>query len=149
VPIAAILTLLPMLLGLAGFDQPNPSPRAGQQTQLRVRSVVVEDQLIIRVPVRPQSAPIEWVEHKGPKCIASSAIRGAFLSGNDHVDFLIEGRRLLRAELDENCPALDFYEGFYLSPQDDRICAERDVIRSRIGSTCGIQQFKKLVPKAR
>lgn len=140
-PIAAILTLLPMLLGLVGFDQPSG--------QLRVRSVVVEDQLIIRVPVRPQPAPIEWVEHRGPKCIPSNAIRGAFLSGNDHVDFLMDGRRLLRAQLDEDCPALDFYEGFYLSPQDDRICAERDVIRSRIGSTCGIQRFRKLVPKTR
>jgi hypothetical protein len=141
VPIAAILTLLPMLLGLAGFDQPG--------AQLRVRSVVVEDQLIIRVPVRPPPAPIDWVEHKGPKCIPSNAIRGAFLSGNDHVDFLMDDRRVLRAELDEDCPALDFYEGFYLSPEDDRICAERDVIRSRIGSTCGIQRFRKLVPKTR
>jgi hypothetical protein len=141
VTIAAILTLLPILLGLAGFDQPGG--------QLRVRSVVVEDQLIIRVPVRPAPPPIEWVEHKGPKCIASNAIRGAFLSGSGHVDFLMDGRRLLRAQLDEDCPALDFYEGFYLSPEDDRICAERDVIRSRIGSTCGIQSFSKLVPKAR
>jgi hypothetical protein len=136
-----MMTLLPMLLGLVGLGQPGG--------QLRVRSVVVEDQLIIRVPVRPPPAPTDWVEHKGPKCIPSSAIRGAFLSGNDHVDFLMDGRRVLRAELDEDCPALDFYEGFYLSPEDDKICAQRDVIRSRIGSTCSIERFRKLVPKAR
>lgn len=139
--LTAFLVLLPMLLGMVGIR----SPGDNQQ----VRSVVIEDQLVIRVPVRPPPPQLEWTERKGPKCLAPATIRGAFLSGNDHVDFLLAGHRLLRAELAEDCPALDFYEGFYLTSSDDRICAKRDAIRSRMGATCRIERFRELVNKAR
>ena len=141
VTITAILALLPVVFGM-GFGLAGDLPR--------VRSIIIEDQLIIRVPVRPEPPPsIQWVEHKGPKCIHSGDIRGAFLSGSDHVDFVMEGRRLLRAELDETCPALDFYAGFYLTSDDGKICVKRDSIRSRMGGTCGIEKFRRLVPKRR
>lgn len=128
-----------MLFGMAGAAQPEGPPR--------VRRVVIEGQLIIRVPVRSPPARLEFSEREGPKCLASGAIRGAFLSGNDHVDFLMMRGRLFRAELSEDCPALDFYEGFYLNPEDNRVCAQRDVIRSRMGGTCRIERFRYLVPK--
>jgi len=141
VTITAVLALVPIFFGMA-FGMSGDLPR--------VRSVVIEDQLIIRVPVRPEPPPdIEWVDHKGPKCIDSDEIRGAFLSGNDHVDFVLAGRRLLRAELDESCPALDFYNGFYLSSDDGKICVKRDSIRSRMGGACRIEKFRQLVPKRR
>ena len=132
-----VLTLLPMLLGFAS---------AGA---LQVRSLTVEDEVILRIPVRPLPRAVEWTEKKGPKCIDADEIKGAFLSGNDHVDFVLRGRRLLRARLDENCPALDFYGGFYLSSEDERVCARRDAIRSRMGARCRIERFRKLVPKER
>ena len=138
--IAAFLALLPMLLGL-GIAAPDEAPR--------VRSLVVEGQIILRVPVRPPPRRIQLVERDGPRCIASGAIRGAFLSGPDHVDFLMAGRRLVRAELSDDCPALDFYEGFYLNSEDKRICADRDAIRSRVGATCRIERFHRLIPTAR
>ena len=139
--ITALLALVPAFFGM-GFGVAADLPR--------VRSVVIEDQLIIRVPIRPEPPPnIQWVEQKGPKCIHSSEIRGAFLSASDHVDFLMSGRRLFRAELDESCPALDFYAGFYLTSDDGKICVRRDSIRSRMGGTCGIEKFRRLVPKQR
>lgn len=138
--IAAVLALLPMLLGMGVAAQGDPP---------RVRSVVVEGQIILRVPVRPPPRRIQWLERDGPRCIASGAIRGAFLSGTDHVDFLMAGRRLFRAQLADDCPALDFYEGFYLNSEDQRICASRDAIRSRVGATCRIERFSRLVPTAR
>jgi hypothetical protein len=141
VTLAAFLALLPMLFGMAAFGAPGD--------RMQVRSVFVEDQLIIRVPVRPSQMQFEWVEKKGPKCIPTAAIRAAFLSSTDHVDFVLAGRQRIRAELDEDCPALDFYEGFYLSPEDDRICVRRDVIRSRMGGSCRIERFRQLVPKVR
>jgi hypothetical protein len=141
VTIAAMLALVPVFFGM-GFGVAADLPR--------VRSIVIEDQLIIRVPVRPEPPPdIQWVERKGPKCIHSNEIRGAFLSASDHVDFLRSGRRLFRAELDESCPALDFYAGFYLTSDDGKICVRRDSIRSRMGGTCGIEKFRRLVPKQR
>lgn len=136
----AILTLFPMLFAMAGVGV------SGQSSS--VRRLIVEDQLIIRVPVKPPPQ-IEWVEHKGPKCISSGAIRGAFLSGSDHVDFVTAGRQIVRAKLEDDCPALDFYEGFYLNPEDERICAGRDSIRSRMGGSCQIERFRRLVPKER
>jgi len=140
VTITAFLTLWPLMLTLgmgASVDQP------------QVRSLVVQDQLILRVPVRPQLPQLEWVERKGPKCIPADSIRGAFLSRSDHVDFVLTGRRLLRAELHDDCPALDFYEGFYLNSDDDRICVKRDAVRSRLGASCRIEKFRELVPKRR
>lgn len=133
----AFLTLLPILLGW------------GLSGGWQVRSITVEDRVIMRVPVRPPPPRVRWVERKGPKCISAPSIQGAFLEGNDHVDFVLEGRRLLRAELEENCPALDFYTGFYLSSDDDRVCAKRDTVRTQMGETCRIERFRELKPKIR
>lgn len=141
VTFAAFVTLLPMLLGIAGFGP-------GDQGT-RVRSVYVEQHLVIRVPVRAPRMRVQWTVKKGPKCIRPGAIRAAFSSSHNHVDFVLAGRHRVRALLDEDCPALDFYEGFYLSPEDERICARRDVIRSRMGGSCRISRFVRLVPKPR
>lgn len=138
--LSTFLALVPALLGLAAS--------AVQEEEPRVRSLVVQEQLIMRIPVRPAPPPaVEWVERKGPECIPTNAIRGAALSPKGEVDFLIRGRGRLRAELDDDCPGLDFYSGFYLAPEDDRICAGRDVIRSRIGGSCRIDKFRRLVPR--
>lgn len=138
--ISAFLTLWPVVLAL-GIQTSGESPR--------VRSLVVQDQLVLRVPVRPPLPQTMWTERKGPKCIPAEQIRGAFLSASDHVDFVLTGRRLLRAELHGDCPALDFYEGFYLNSEDEMICARRDVVRSRVGASCRIEKFRQLVPKGR
>lgn len=116
---------------------------------LTVRTIVVENQLIMRVPVRPPPPQVVWTEQKGPKCIHADDIRGAFLSGNDHVDFILSGKKLFRAELEENCPALDFYNGFYLSSSDEKVCARRDVVRTQMGGSCGIERFRELKAKIR
>ena len=138
---AVFLSILPVLLGLFAVQ-----PGAVEQSVTRL---VVQDEVILRVPVqpRPLDPPIEWVEHKGPKCIPATAIRRAMLSGRTQVDFVLASRARVRAELDEDCPALDFYGGFYLQPEDARLCAGRDEIHSRIGGSCTIERFKQLVPR--
>lgn len=134
---ALLLSLLPAMLGLAG------APQADE-----VRTLVVQEEVIMRVPVRPRPfRPLEWEEKKGPKCIPAGIIRGASLSGRESVDFLLYDRTRLRAELDEDCPALDFYAGFYLTPEDGRVCVRRDAIHSRMGRSCRIEKFRRLVPK--
>jgi hypothetical protein len=139
----AILNFVPLLLGLFAV-QP---ALVGQS----VTRLVIQDEVIMRVPVQPHPvAPqFEWHERKGPKCIGTADIHGALLSGPQQVDFMLGGPKRIRAELEEDCPALDFYGGFYLQPQDDRICAGRDAIHSRMGGSCGIERFKQLVPKLR
>jgi hypothetical protein len=136
---AAILSFIPLAVGLL-----TAQPVAMQQTVTRL---VIQDEVVLRVPVqpRPLGPPVDWVEKKAPKCVPVSVIRGALLSGPNQVDFVLAGGARLRAKFDEDCPALDFYRGFYLQPQDERLCAGRDAVHSRIGGSCTIDKFKQLV----
>jgi len=139
----AIWNFVPLLLGLFGA-QPGT---VGQS----VTRIIIQDEVILRVPVQPHPLlpDFEWVEKKGPKCIPAAAIQRALLSGSEQVDFILANRARIRAQFDEDCPALDFYGGFYLQPQDERLCAHRDAVHSRIGGSCTIERFKELVPKFR
>lgn len=136
---ASIFTLFPMLLGLVAV-QP-----AAVQTVTRM---VIHDEVILRIPVEPRPlTPFHWEEHKGPKCIPAGMIRGALLSGPEQVDFILANRARLRAKFDEDCPALDFYAGFYLQPKDAQVCAGRDAVYSRMGGSCTIERFSQLIPR--
>ena len=135
--LALLLSLVPAMFGVA------VAPQAEE-----VRTLVVQEEVIMRIPVRSRPfREFDWEEKKGPKCIQAETIRGAALSGRESVDFLLYDRTRLRAELDEDCPALDFYNGFYLTPEDGRVCVRRDAIHSRMGLSCRIEKFRRLVPK--
>jgi hypothetical protein len=140
---SAVWNILPLLLGLFGTQ----SNAVGQS----VTRLIIQDEVIIRVPVQPHPLlpQVEWLEQKGPKCIAAGEIQRALLSGPNQVDFIMGGRSRVRAQLDEDCPALDFYAGFYLQSSDDRLCSGRDAVHSRIGGSCAIERFKQLVPRFR
>lgn len=141
--LGTFLGFIPVLLGVFAAQ-----PAVMQQTVTRL---VIQDEVILRVPVqpRPLGPPIAWVERKGPKCIPAAAIRRALLSGPEQVDFILVNRARIRAQFDEGCPALDFYGGFYLQPEDDRLCAGRDAVHSRMGGSCTIERFRQLIPKFR
>ena len=138
-----ILNFVPLLLGVFAV-QPG---LVGQS----VTRMVEQDEIILRVPVqpRPLRPQLEWHEKKGPRCIPVAAVRRALLSGPQQVDLILGNKQRIRAHLDEDCPALDFYGGFYLQLQDDRLCARRDIIRSRMGGTCTIARFRMLIPSER
>ena len=139
----AIWNLLPLLVGLLGAQPGVVGPS--------VTRLIIQDEVILRVPVqpRPLMPDIEWVEKKGPKCIPAAAIQRALLNGSAQVDFVLVSHARIRAQFDEDCPALDFYGGFYLQPQDERLCAGRDAVHSRIGGSCTIEKFKQLMPRFR
>jgi hypothetical protein len=134
---------VPLLFGLFGAQ-----PGAVGESVTRL---IIQDEVILRIPLqaRPLMPEIQWVEKKGPKCIPAAAIQRAMLSGAEQVDFVMVNRERVRAQFDEDCPALDFYGGFYLQPQDERLCAGRDAVHSRIGGSCTIERFKQLIPKFR
>ena len=134
-----VISLLPALIGLTA---------SGQASFPQVHTTFVQNEFVTRIPVRPRPTPqrFEWEETRGPKCIASEFIRGAVLSGTGHVDFVMRSKRRFRAKFDDECPALDFYEGFYVNSPSRMICAGRDEIRSRMGATCSIDSFSQLVP---
>jgi hypothetical protein len=143
-PAAAVLLLL------AAAAAPGAEPgRPVQYAQVTVR-----EQVLIRVPVRvrplPAPAAVQWKESKGPKCVAARGIAGAALSGRNSVDLILRDSKRVRARLDSNCPELDYYYGFYIMPhRDGMICEDRDVIRSRVGGQCEIDDFKALEAVAR
>lgn len=138
-----ILTgLVGLLSALLAGSEAAPASAEG------VRVMTVEQRLIIRVPVAPRPRiRIRWDEEKGPKCLPAESIARAFLSSPDSVDFLLRNRQRVRARLDSDCDGLDFYGQLYLQPNDGRICARRDTIRSRVGGSCRIERFRTLVPK--
>lgn len=133
------LGLFPSLFGLGMQSAPQGEV---------VRRVIIQNQVIFRVPIRPRApVPIEWEEHKGPKCVPAGAIAGALLSGPSSIDFVLRDRSRIRAKMDSDCPALDYYGQFYLQPEDGMVCAKRESIRSRIGGVCRIDKFKRLKAK--
>lgn len=139
--IAGAGTLAPLLL--LGAAPPGSAQRYG--------TVVVHERIYVRVTqgvrISPP-APVRWKEGKGPKCIPARMIAGYAILAPASVDFFLRDNRRLRARLDSSCPALDYYGGFYVTPNPDgMICADRDVIRSRMGGECGIDKFRSLKAK--
>lgn len=128
---------------LAGGD-PTPPTRPSPSVTI----MTVQQQMIVRVPVRPHPAfTLRWEEEKGPKCLPVVALAGALLSGQGNIDLVLRNRQRVRARLDSDCEGLDFYGGLYLQTGDGMVCAKRDSIRSRVGELCRIEKFRMLVPK--
>ena len=71
----------------------------------------------------------------------------AALHDERSIDFLLRDRTRIRAKMDNDCPTLDFYGSFYIEPRDERICARREEIRSRMGEACRIDRFRRMVPR--
>lgn len=132
-----------ILIGL-GAVQPLAATQA-------VTRLVVEDQIVLRVPVAPPPSRrrLKWIEAKGPKCIPAGAIRGALLSSPEQVDLMLANKRRVRAKFSDDCPGLDYYGGFYLEIRDRKICAGRNSIHARMGGECTIGAFHWLVPRPR
>jgi hypothetical protein len=120
--------------------------------------VTVTQSVIIRVPARrsrryapspdapPRALPV-YRERKGPHCIDAAAIAGAAVISPDSVDFILKGGHRVRAKLADECPALDYYSGFYVKPPPDgQICADRDSIHTRSGGDCQVDRFRALTP---
>lgn len=138
-PLLSLFASLAAWLGVAG-PQPAEAPV--------VRRMIVRDEFLIYVPIGNRRAPlVEWIERKGPKCLPVAALAGASLAGPSSIDFVLRDRSRVRARLDSDCDGLDFYGSFYVEPRGAQICAKRDEIRSRVGGSCQIERFRRLVPK--
>ena len=142
--LAGAAALSPLLL--LGGAAPPPPASVGRYSQ-----IIVREQIVVHIPPGMQvSAPVQirWKEGKGPKCVPTRMIAGAAIIAPASVDFMLRDNRRIRARLDSSCPALDYYRGFYVTPNPDgQICADRDIIRSRMGGECGIDKFRSLKPK--
>lgn len=128
--------------------------------------VVIEQQLIIRVPaqrsslnnfaagptttLRSRELPLIWKEKKAPKCVAMRNILGMQAVQRDSIDLITRQKQRLRAQLNRGCRALDFYAGFYMQgSKDGRLCEGRDQIHARTGAKCEVDKFRLMVPVPR
>jgi hypothetical protein len=111
--------------------------------QLTIRQTVV-----IRVPNAPPPPPrVRWREKKTLKCVPVSQLGGYAISEPDSIDLIVKGGARYRARLEQGCPSIAFYSGFYIRPPvDGRICAGRDMFHSRAGGQCNIAKLRTLIP---
>ncbi len=134
------------LLLLLAAAAPTAAPQAGP---VQYAQRVVREQVIIRFRATAPTR-VEWKEGKGPKCVPARAIAAATLVGKSSVDLILRNRQRVRAKLESSCPALDYYYGFYITPNPDgMVCEDRDNIRSRVGGACEIDRFRSLEPVVR
>lgn len=121
----------------------NPPTTTSIQVQMHV-----ERRAIVRVPLGSRRGPVTvWRERRGGRCIDASNVAGAAITPDGAVDFVLKGGKRMRAWLESECPALDFYQGFYVKPdRDGKVCAGRDAIHSRSGGECQIDRLRRLEP---
>ncbi len=120
--------------------------------------VRIEQHIIIRItpgdpammrdmPPAPQPLPERLRERRMPQCLPVAAVAGVRPLAANRLMFFTRDHRMIGADLSRNCAARDFYLGFYVTPTSDgMLCAGRDTIHSRAGTTCMIAQLRELVP---
>jgi len=160
---AGLAALLTLAFGgdVAGTDKQPQRPQVNGTVTFHQQIIIVRNPAGARAGARPannaamggapQSVPgsnasrIRWEEHRGPRCIAWAQIAGSGLLGQESVDLVFRDNTRIRARLERHCPALDYYNGFYMAATPDGlICADRDSIRSRTGGECRIDRFRTL-----
>ncbi|MBO9574972.1 MAG: hypothetical protein J7494_04495 [Sphingobium sp.] len=160
---ATPLVLSALLTVAAGAATPQDGERDQQaMTRVQLAQVTIEQRVIIRIPlVRPGAAqgqraalappmpdppPATIKEVKGPKCLKLDRLRGAVINAVTGVTMLTDKDERFRTHFGRTCRPADFYSGFYIEPnKDGSICAGRDTLRARNGSSCDIEKFGKLV----
>lgn len=156
----SLLIALTLLPGFASLPARDDLPVEGAA----LAQVTIEQRIIIRVPMaRPSGAgperggrpdrtlrgappPLEWEEHKGPKCLPLRSVRAAAITSSRGVDLILRDSSRVRAHLARDCRAEDLWSGFYLQPTSDgALCADRDSVLARGGASCEIERFRRLV----
>ena len=153
----AMLALPAGAIALGVFQVPGVTGAAQALGHDRWHQVRIEQHIIIRItpgdPAAPRDVPEppplaeKFREKRMPACVPVAAIAGVRPLTARRLLLFMRDRRLVGADLSQNCAARDFYLGFYVSPTGDgQICAARDTIHSRAGTTCLIAQLHELVP---
>ena len=97
--------------------------------------------------LRPRPLQTRMRERKAGKCLPAQGIAAVQPTNDGRLMFYMRDRRMLAAGLEKACSARDFYLGFYMSKTSDgQLCAGRDPIHSRAGTTCKLKEMREFVP---
>lgn len=120
--------------------------------------VRIEQRVIIRITPRgPSQVPPDMLvsmperaqhyqERSIGNCIPAAAIAGVQPDRGNRLLLFLRDQRVLRAELERSCRAMDFYSGFYISRSSDgKVCVNRDKLQSRSGMKCSLTRIYQLV----
>jgi hypothetical protein len=98
-------------------------------------------------PPAPAPLPVRLRERRMAPCVPVSSIAGVRPLASNRLLLIMRDHHLVGADLSRTCAARDFYMGFYVTPTaDGQLCASRDTIHSRAGSTCMITEVHEMVP---
>lgn len=152
---------MPLLLPLLLASSPDAIGRrsVSAQAPVQLAQLTIEQRVIIRIPTMRNgpasvmregepSPPSEsrLKEVKGPKCLQLNRLRGAVINAANGVTMVTNLREQFRTHFGRACRPADFYAGFYIEPnKDGALCAGRDMLHARSGSTCEIEKFSRLV----
>lgn len=94
----------------------------------------------------PAEAPAP--EPENVQCISIDDIRDAVIRNDRTIHLRMRGRVYYEMRLQNNCPGLSFYDGFYYRTTPNRqLCGGLDVIMARSGSRCPIESFQRIDQK--
>lgn len=167
--LAALALLTPMTIGeRAGHAPPEESrpamslqpsqptfsvlPQTQYQVRIEQRVIIriapsppaAREQMLARLPRREMSTSFQEVELGS--CVPIQAIGGVAPVQQNRLLLFMRDRRVLSAALDRTCDAQAFYSGFYIERNDDgMLCVNRDMLKSRAGTSCEVAQLNRLV----
>jgi len=138
------------------LQSPQPTFSVLPQTQQQVR---IEQRVIIRIAPSPRATREEmlsrlprremdtsFAEVELGTCVPVQAIAGVAPVQPNRLLLFMRDRRVLSAALDRACDAQAFYSGFYVERNDDgMLCVNRDMLKSRAGTSCEVAQLNRLV----
>ncbi|HSG34167.1 MAG TPA: hypothetical protein VLA37_06495 [Sphingomonadaceae bacterium] len=121
--------------------------------------VRIEQRVTVRITPRPQASRQDLLaqlprgeaatrieERVMGKCVRVSRISGVQTGNENKLILFLRDRRILTARLEKTCKPEDFYSGFYLERNEDgMLCINRDLLQSRAGTKCAVDQFRQLV----
>ena len=94
---------------------------------------------------RPAAVQPRLIERPFEGCVELESIAGSRVGRGNRLMLFLNDRRVLTARMPRNCRARDFYSGFYVERHaDGRLCASRDLLRSRVGTACATEQLSRL-----
>lgn len=146
-------------LGLEGIATPPFRVLQDARRPEILRQVRITQRVIIRIspstpdarsrmlsslPRRDSGTAFEEVAHED--CVDTAAIAGVTSTRDNRLLLFMRNQEILAAQLERGCTARAFYSGFYVERSEDgRLCVRRDMLQSRAGASCSLENMTRLV----